>query len=289
MALDVSVGNEAGGEAEESVDVVASLPSDAVAPELVEPGHGALDDPAVIPEAGSVRQSTTGDCGFDVLRPNQAAIPVVVVGAVAEQNGRPLARTPDETRHRGNLPEQGHQLGHVVMVFAGQRHGERGSLPVDKDVVLAAWPDAVDRARPACGPRRAARTWLESITARDQSSYFAARSLASTTCSRSHTPASFHAARRRQQVIPYPKPSSCGRYSHWIPVCSTDRIPRNACPRGTRGRLMTSFGLGFSNNGSTGNHSSSETIYGRGSFFPTNRPTSLQADSHTRRGFCHDL
>lgn len=30
---------------------------------------------------------------------------------------------------------------------------------------------------------------------------------------------------RRQQVIPEPKPSSCGRNSHRIPVYSTNRIP----------------------------------------------------------------
>lgn len=105
--------------------------------------------------------------------------------------------------------------------------------------------------------RRAARTWLESITARDQSNCFAARSLDSrTACRRSHTPASFHAARRRQQVIPEPKPSSWGRYSHWIPVCSTNRIPHRACRLGTRGRPATGLGVGFGSNGSISGHSS---------------------------------
>ncbi len=52
---------------------------------------------------------------------------------------------------------------------------------------------------PLFGPRRAARTWEESITARDQSSLFFARSsFSSTACNWCHTPASFHAARRRQ-------------------------------------------------------------------------------------------
>lgn len=123
---------------------------------------------------------------------------------------------------------------------------------------------AVDRAGAAFGPRRAARTWEESITARDQSSCFAARSLASsTTWSRSQTPASFQAASRRQHVMPEPKPSSCGRYSHWIPVCSTNRVPHRAWRSGTLGRPGISFGAGTGNNGSTNNHSSSETIHGR--------------------------
>lgn len=70
--------------------------------------------------------------------------------------------------------------------------------------------------------------WEESITARDQSSFFAARGFfGSTRCSASQTPASFHAARRRQYVIPEPKPSACGAYSHWMPVSSTNRIPHS--------------------------------------------------------------
>lgn len=140
---------------------------------------------------------------------------------------------------------------------------------------------AVDRAGAAFGPRRAARTWEESITARDQSSCFAARSLASsTTWSRSQTPDSFQAASRRQHVMPEPKPSFCGRYSHWIPVCSTNRVPHRAWRSGTLGRPGISFGAGTGNNGSTNNHSSSETIHGRASLFPTYSPTSIQADSH---------
>jgi hypothetical protein len=120
-------------------------------------------------------------------------------------------------------------LGDVVAVSAGQRHRERDALAVGEDVVFAARPCAVDRAGTAFGPLRAARTWEESITARDQSSCFADRSFfSSTKCSWSHTPASFQAARRRQHVIPEPKPSSWGRYSHWMPVCSTNRIPHRA-------------------------------------------------------------
>lgn len=104
------------------------------------------------------------------------------------------------------------------------------------------WPPPV-RAGPAFGPRRAARTWLEPITGRDQSSCSAACSLSSRiTWSLSQTPALFQALRRRQQVMPEPKPSSWGRYSHWMPVCSTNKIPHKAWRSGTRGRPGFSFG-----------------------------------------------
>ncbi|REH18461.1 hypothetical protein SAMN05428941_0168 [Streptomyces sp. 2114.2] len=61
-------------------------------------------------------------------------------------------------------------------VAAGRRHRERDALSVDDETVLAARPCAVDRAGTAFGPRRAARTCEESITARSQSSRFFDRS-----------------------------------------------------------------------------------------------------------------
>lgn len=83
----------------------------------------------------------------------------------------------DDAADGGDLVEQGQQLRDVVAVSTGQRDRERGALPVGDDVVLAARTCAVDRAGTAFGPRRAARTWEESITARDQSSWFFDRRL----------------------------------------------------------------------------------------------------------------
>ncbi len=242
----------------------------------MQPGDGSLDDPPVYSEARPVRDAAAGDHWCDAQGPDEPAVLVVVVTAVAEYHVRPSPRPSDQTGDGRDLVEERQQLCDVVAVSAGQRHREWDALSVDEDVVLAARTCAVDRAGAAFGPRRAARTWLESITARDQSSWFAALSFDSrTTWSRSHTPASFQAASRRQQVMPDPKPSSWGRYSHWIPVCSTNRIPHRACRSGTLGRPATNFGSGSGNNGSINDHSSSDTIHGREFLFPTNRATSL--------------
>ncbi|KQX77036.1 hypothetical protein ASD48_38270 [Streptomyces sp. Root1310] len=74
--------------------------------------------------------------------------------------------------------------GDVVAIAAGQRHRERDALSVDDEVVLAVRTCAVDRAGSAFGPRRAARTCEESITALDQSSWSFDRSFSSSsTCS----------------------------------------------------------------------------------------------------------
>lgn len=48
---------------------------------------------------------------------------------------------------------------------------------------------------------------------------------------RCQTPAFINSWSRRQQVMPLPQPSSRGRYSHGIPVLSTNRIPVMGCGR----------------------------------------------------------
>ena len=284
----MSVGDQAGGEAEEGfVDVVAPFPADPKSAEAMQPGDRPFGHPAEDAQAGAVRLAAFGDHRADATLPQQSAVLVVVVAPVGEQCVRPSARPADTTGNWRDLVYQGQQLDDVVAVPAGQRHRERDALRVGENVVLAARPCAVDRAGSAFGPRRAALTWEESITARDQSSLFADRSFfSSTTCSWSHTPASFHAARRRQHVMPDPKPSSCGKYSHWMPVCSTNRIPHRACRSGTLGRPETSFGPGSGSNGSISDHSSSETIHGRDCRFPTATLTRRKSDSHMINDFC---
>ncbi|AIV32124.1 hypothetical protein NI25_00060 [Streptomyces sp. CCM_MD2014] len=175
----------------------------------MEPGDRALDDVAEDAQAGAVWLAPSGDHGPDAALPELAAVDVVVVAAVGQQSVRPPAGPADPARDGRDLVEEGQQLGDVIAVAAGQRYRERDALTIDDEVVLAARPCAVDRARSAFGPRRAARTCEESITARSQSSRsFDRSSFSSSWWSWSQTPASFQDARRRQQVMPEPKPSS---------------------------------------------------------------------------------
>ncbi len=108
-----------------------------------------------------------------------AATPASPAGRrlLALTNVGPPPRPVHGSRHWRDLVQQRQQLGDIVAVSAGQRHRERDALAVGDDVVLIARPCAVDRAGSASGPLRAARTWEESITARDQSSWFFDRSL----------------------------------------------------------------------------------------------------------------
>lgn len=136
----------------------------------MQPGDRALDDVAEDAQAGAVWLAPSGDHGADPALPEQAAVLVVVVAAVGQECVGASAGSTDLARDGRNLVEQRLELGDVVAVSAGQGHCERDALSVDDEVVLAARTCAVDRAGPAFGPRRAARTCEESITARSQSS-----------------------------------------------------------------------------------------------------------------------
>jgi hypothetical protein len=69
---------------------------------------------------------------------------------------------------------QGHELSDVVAVAAGEDDCERCAVPVGDQVVLGAGPSPIDRRRVCLEPPFNALTWLESTTARDQSSRAAA-------------------------------------------------------------------------------------------------------------------
>ena len=169
------IGDEASGEAEEDlVDVVAPFPADAQAAEAVQPGDRSLDDVPEDAQAGVVGLASFGDDRADASLPQQAPVPVVTVAAVGEQGVGPMPGPAHGPGNGRDLVDQRQQLRDVVAVPAGQRHREGDALSVGDDVVLAARTCAVDRDGTAFGPLRAARTWEESITARDQSSFLGA-------------------------------------------------------------------------------------------------------------------
>ena len=129
------------------MDLGAAVVADEQSLELVEPGEGALDDPAGVAEAGAVVGLAAGDLGFDPALPELAAVLVVVVAAVGSKTIRPPARTADASADGWDALEQRDQLGDVVAVAAGERPGQREPGRVDQEVVLGAASAAIDRAR----------------------------------------------------------------------------------------------------------------------------------------------
>jgi len=128
------------------VDVVAAVGADEESAAVVEPGEGALDDPAVTAEPGPVFGLAARDHGFDTALPDEAAVLVVVVASVGEQGFGSSSRPADAAADGRDAVEQLDQLGDVVAVAARERPGERDAAAVYEQVVLAAAPAAIDGA-----------------------------------------------------------------------------------------------------------------------------------------------
>ena len=129
------------------MDVLVAVVADEQSLEVVQPGEGALDDPAVAAEPGAVRGLAAGDHGLDPALPYLAAVLVVVVAAVGDQAVGTATRPADVAAHGRHGVEQRQQLRDVVAVAARQAPGEREPAAVDQEVVLRARAAAVDRAR----------------------------------------------------------------------------------------------------------------------------------------------
>jgi hypothetical protein len=133
------------------VDVVATVGSDEQASAAVQPGEGALDDPAMAAEPGAVLALPAGDDRLDAALLDEAAVLVVVVTTVADQRSRPSSWAADTAAYGRYAVEQGEQLRDVVAVAAGERPGQRHAAAVYEQVMLAAQAASVDGARTGLG------------------------------------------------------------------------------------------------------------------------------------------
>ena len=118
------------------MDLVAALVGDEEPFELVEPGEGALDDPAVAADTGAVLGLATRDLGGDPALAELTPLRLVVVSTVGGDPVWSPAWSPNATTNRRNPIEQRDQLGDVVAIAARERPGERDSRRVDEEVVL---------------------------------------------------------------------------------------------------------------------------------------------------------
>jgi hypothetical protein len=145
------------------VDLAAAVVSDEQSFELVQPGEGALDDPAVAAESGTMLGLASGDLRCDPALAQFAASTVVVVTAVGGHTIGPPPGPADLATHRRYPIDERDQLGAVVAIAARERPGERDPGRVDQEVVLGTISGSINRARARlgaplaeCGERRQA-------------------------------------------------------------------------------------------------------------------------------------
>ena len=133
------------------MDLPSAFVADEQAFELVQPGEGALHDPAVAAKAGAVTGVAAGDLCFDPALTELATVLVVVVAAVSADPFGAAAGPAAAAAHRRHRVDQWDQLGDVVAVAACDRPGERDPRCVDQEMVLRSVSGSVNRARARLG------------------------------------------------------------------------------------------------------------------------------------------
>jgi hypothetical protein len=267
---------EGAAEVEEGqVDVGQTFIADSESAEVVEPGEGALDDPAVASELVAGLDSSPSNATADPAPAQVLPTTRIVVALVGVQLVGALPPATAWTRDRLDGLDQVFEDDRVVDVGRREPDRERDALAVDQDVALRARFATIRRIRAdlLVGTAPPLAGMLEpSRLARDQSIWSAWPSRSSSArCRRCQTPACCHARKRRQHVTPLPQPSSWGRYSQGSPVRSTNRMPVKTARSGTRGRPPLGLGGSGGSSGAIASHSASLTS-GLGMLSPKYHP-----------------
>jgi hypothetical protein len=147
-----------------------------------------------------------------------------------------------------------------VDVSGSADHTGRDARPLDHNMALRARLSLICRIRSGSLAPLLAGTLAESREVRSQSICSASpRRSKRTRCSFSHTPASCHSRKRRQQVTPLPQPMSLGSISQGMPLFSTKMMPVRTARSSMRGLPPSGLGGSSGNSGSTISQSSSLT------------------------------
>lgn len=212
------------------MNVETTLETNAQFAETGKPGMCALDYPAMPSELLLAFYASPRATGRDAALPQVTTAACIVIALVCMQIARAFARLAIQARHGWNRVPGELECHRVVPVGTGYCDSQWNAARVYDDVPFR--PELAPVCRVGAGilALQGLATLAASRLARSQSIWSCSlrrRSIAR--CSCSHTPATCQSPRRRQHVMPLPKPSSLGKHSHGIPVCRTNRMPFNGC------------------------------------------------------------
>ena len=133
------------------MDLVTAVVADEQPFELVEPGEGAFDDPAVAAEPGAVLGLAAGDLRGDPASAQLTAVLVVVIATICRDSVGPSPRPSDLAPDGRHTVDERDQLGDVMAVAAGDRPGKRDPRRVYEKMMLRAVSGSINRARARFG------------------------------------------------------------------------------------------------------------------------------------------
>ncbi len=240
------------------MNIEASFEANSKLAESGEPGMRTLDDPTMPAQPFAAFDTAACNTSLDAALSQITSTTPEVIPFVSVQFARALAWRTVQPGYRRNGIERGLECHRIVAVGSRDRDGQRNAACIYDDVSLRSELAAVGRVGAGFLAPRGLETLAPSRLARSQSIWSCSRSRRSIArCSRRHTPAACQSRRRRQHVMPLPKPSSCGRSSHGIPVCSTYRMPLSAARSSTvRRRPPLGDGVNSGISGSSSTHNS---------------------------------
>ncbi len=254
------------------MSIKRTLETNAQLAEAGKPSMRALDNPAMPAEPVVLLDATASNPGNDAPLAQMLPASSEVVSLVGVELVGTASRATIESGHARDGVNERLEHDRVVAICTGDHQRQRNAAPVYDEMALAAEFAPVRWVRPRLLAPRGLATVAPSMLARLQSIWSCSRRrLSRAKCSRSQTPSACQSRKRRQHVIPLPKPSSLGRSSHGIPVCKTNRMPFNAARSSTRGRPPLVEGSTTGNSGCSAFHNSLLI------FFRAMSPTTLKA------------
>ena len=241
------------------MDVVPALVANRESAVLRKPGQRALHNPPVSSQLLAALYPLS--CYTALYpTPSQSSLALlIVVGFVGMQFlGTPPRSSPTGTLDGLYSIEEFFKDHRVVDVCGREHYRERDAPSVRNKVALRALLSFICRILAGFWAPLLAGMEAESSEARSQSIWSASpRRSRRTRCSFSHTPASCHSFKRRQQVIPDPHPSSGGSICQETPLRRTKTMPVRHARSETRGRPPFGRGSGIGKNGWTRSHNAS--------------------------------
>src|SRR5215218_8452840 len=242
------------------MDVVAPLIANRKPTVLRKPCQRALHDPPVSSQFLATLLALSCYAALDMALSEGPFALFVVVGFVGVQLVGALSRSAARALDRFDRVHKFLKDRRIMDVCSGEHHTERDALSVNHNMALRARLSLIRRIRAACRSPLLAGTLAESKEALSQSIWSASpRRSSKLWCTLSHTPASCHSHKRRQQVTPEPQPISCGSISQGMPLFSTKMMPVSAARFGIGGRPPFGLGRSGGNSGSISIHNSSGT------------------------------
>ncbi len=239
------------------VSLKRTLETNAQLAESSKPGMGAFDHPAMLAEPVVLLDATASDPGSHAPLAQMPAASREVVSLIRVKLVGAASRAAIESGHARDGVNEHLEHHRVVTIGTGDHQRQRHAAPIYDEMALATELAAIRWIRPRLLAPRGLATVAPSTLARLQSIWSCSRRrLSRAKCSRSQTPLACHSRRRRQHVMPLPKPSSLGRSSHGIPVCRTNRMPLSAARSSTRGRPPLVEGSTTGSSGCNAFHSS---------------------------------